>query len=37
VAAGRRRPQSFEPKPMPPFTPRPIDPQEVIQEVDGLA
>lgn len=37
VAAGRRRAQPFEPKPIPPFTPRRIEPQEVIQEVDGLA
>jgi len=27
--------QPFEPKPIPPFTPRWIEPQEVIQEVDG--
>jgi hypothetical protein len=31
-AAGVR---PFEPKPIPPFTPRWIEPQEVIQEVDG--
>lgn len=27
----------FEPKAIPPFTPVPIEPQEVIQEVDGIA
>lgn len=27
--------RSFEPKPIPPFTPIPIEAQEVIQEVDG--
>jgi hypothetical protein len=37
VTLGRRQSQPFEPKPIPPFTPRLITPQEVIQEVDGLA
>ncbi len=34
VTAGRRQVQPFEPKPIPPFAPRTIEPQEVIQEVD---
>jgi hypothetical protein len=36
VARGTRRLRAFEPKPIPPFTPLPIEPQEVIQEVDGI-
>ncbi len=36
VAGGQRRLPSFEPKPIPPFTPAWIEPQEVIQEVDGV-
>jgi hypothetical protein len=35
VAAGRRTLVPFAPKPIPPFAPRWIEPQEVIQEVDG--
>jgi hypothetical protein len=35
AAVGQRRVLPFEPKPIPPFTPRHIEPQEVIQEVDG--
>jgi hypothetical protein len=35
VAEGQRRSLPFELKPVPPFTPRWIEPQEVIQEVDG--
>jgi hypothetical protein len=35
VADGQRRLVSFQPKPIPPFTPRWIEPQEVIQEVGG--
>jgi alpha-amylase/alpha-mannosidase (GH57 family) len=33
VQAGERTLRLFEPKPIPPFEPRHIDPQEVIQEV----
>ena len=36
VARGELKLRPFEPRPMPPFTPLPIEPQEVIQEVDGL-
>ena len=35
VAASRRTLVPFAPKPIPPFAPRWIEPQEVIQEVDG--
>jgi hypothetical protein len=35
VARGEKELRPFEPKPIPPFTPRYIEPQEVIQEVDG--
>jgi hypothetical protein len=35
VQGGKRIVARFEPKPIPAFTPRPIEPQEVIQEVDG--
>jgi hypothetical protein len=35
VAAGARALRVFDPKPIPPFTPLHIEPQEVIQEVDG--
>jgi hypothetical protein len=37
VADGKRNVMPFEPKPIPPFTPRHIEAQEVIQEVDGVA
>jgi hypothetical protein len=36
TAAGKRHVQPFEPKAIPPFSPRPIDPQEVIRGVGGL-
>ena len=36
VQDGRRRLLPFEPRAIPPFMPRWIEPQEVIQEVDGL-
>jgi hypothetical protein len=35
VACGELRLQPFEPKPVPPFAPVRLEPQEVIQEVDG--
>jgi hypothetical protein len=35
VARGELKVLPFEPKPIPPFTPIAIEPQEVIQEVDG--
>lgn len=35
LAAGARTLRAFDPKPIPPFTPLHIEPQEVIQEVDG--
>jgi hypothetical protein len=35
VSRGELCLQPFEPKPIPAFTPVPIEPQEVIQEVDG--
>jgi hypothetical protein len=37
AARGQRQVPPFEPKAIPPFQPRWIEPQEVIQEVDGLA
>jgi hypothetical protein len=37
VSEGQRSLLSFEPKLVPPFTPRWIEPQEVIQEMDGKA
>ena len=37
VACGERQLRPFEPKPVPPFVPVRLEPQEVIQEVDGQA
>jgi hypothetical protein len=37
VARGELKVEPFTPKPIPPFVPRAIEPQEVIQEVDGKA
>ena len=34
--AGKRRVEPFEAKPIPPFSPRPIEPQEVIRGVGGV-
>lgn len=36
LTGGQMLLQPFAPRPIPPFTPRAIEPQEVIQEVDGL-
>jgi|GEM_PF-3532291 len=36
VACGECTLQAFTPRPVPPFIPRKIDEQEIIQEVDGL-
>ena len=36
ASRGELKLRPFEPRPIPPFTPLPIEPQEVIQEVDGL-
>jgi hypothetical protein len=37
VARGELRIRVFEPRPIPPFQPIAIEPQEVIQEADGIA